>query len=72
MTTEPNDFWHREVLTPAQHAVLERCRAIFVGQDAFLAGGMALALRFGHRRSRDLDWFTLNGGPFTRKLQASP
>ena len=28
-------------------------------QDFYLAGGTALALQYGHRKSIDLDWFNL-------------
>ncbi len=34
------------------------CRAVVLKEEFFLAGGTGLGLRFGHRRSRDLDWFT--------------
>lgn len=49
-------FW--ETVTPVMHEVLT-----FIGQCTFaprfyLAGGTALALRFGHRRSVDLDFFS--------------
>lgn len=49
-------FW--ETITPAMREVLT-----FIGQCTFtprfyLAGGTALALRFGHRRSVDLDFFS--------------
>lgn len=50
--------WHREVITPqiertlqdlSQNSVLNRC---------YLSGGTGLALHLGHRRSRDLDFFS--------------
>ncbi len=49
---------HWETVTPELRTLLE-----FVGQCAFasrfyLAGGTALALRLGHRRSVDLDFFS--------------
>lgn len=49
---------HWEAITPAMRDVLR-----FIGQCAFaerfyLAGGTALALRLGHRRSIDLDFFS--------------
>jgi hypothetical protein len=51
--------WHHEVLTPAQAQALRSTTRILVPTcRGFLAGGTGLALRFGHRRSRDLDWFT--------------
>lgn len=56
---EPCDLWHREILTTAQGHALTASRAVLVeATGAFLAGGTALALRYGHRRSRDLDWFS--------------
>ncbi len=60
MTSEANDTWHREVLSAAQHQVLTTSQRILAEGDieAFLAGGAGLALRIGHRRSQDLDWFT--------------
>lgn len=55
----PDGGWHREVLTAAQRQALEATTRLLVPDcRAFLAGGTGLALRFGHRRSRDLDWFT--------------
>jgi hypothetical protein len=49
---------HWQSITPAMRQVLR-----FIGQCAFaerfyLAGGTALALRLGHRRSMDLDFFS--------------
>ena len=49
---------HRETISPAMHLLME-----WIGQQAFssrfyLAGGTALALRLGHRRSIDLDFFS--------------
>ncbi len=49
---------HWETVTPAMRELLD-----FIGQQAFsrrfyLAGGTALALQLGHRRSVDLDFFS--------------
>jgi len=49
---------HWETVTPAMQELLE-----FIGQQSFsqrfyLAGGTALALQLGHRRSVDLDFFS--------------
>jgi predicted nucleotidyltransferase component of viral defense system len=49
---------HWQAITPAMHELLR-----FIGQCPFaerfyLAGGTALALRLGHRRSIDLDFFS--------------
>ena len=49
---------HPEVLTDAQTSVLKRSAQLTRGWEAYLAGGAALALQLGHRRSADFDWFT--------------
>lgn len=48
---------HTEVLTPTQLAVLDRLRPLPAVGGFRLAGGTALALRHGHRRSIDFDFF---------------
>jgi len=50
--------FHASVLTPTQAAVLAASAAVSRGWNAYLAGGAALALQLGHRRSLDFDWFT--------------
>lgn len=51
--------FHPEILTPTQKEVLEELGPWATGQHGFrLAGGTALAIYFGHRRSEDFDWFT--------------
>ena len=47
--------WHREVLPTATADAWTRL-APLVREVAYLAGGTALALRLGHRLSRDLDF----------------
>jgi hypothetical protein len=47
----------REILTGAQQSLLELLSRISEVQTFYLAGGTALALHLGHRRSRDLDFF---------------
>ncbi len=50
--------YHLEIL-PAQQVEVLRALAPHAGEEGFhLAGGTALALRLGHRRSVDLDWFS--------------
>ena len=49
--------WHTEILSHAQRTVLSSIAPALTGQAFYLAGGTALALIFGHRRSVDLDWF---------------
>lgn len=49
---------HPEVLVPEQQRVLLQTKPLAQKWGAYLAGGAALALQLGHRRSRDFDWFT--------------
>jgi len=49
----------RAILPPAQQAVLERLSGLDEVRSFYLAGGTALALQLGHRRSVDLDFFSL-------------
>ncbi|MEW5984861.1 MAG: nucleotidyl transferase AbiEii/AbiGii toxin family protein [Acidobacteriota bacterium] len=48
---------HTEVLSDRQARVLDAIASVAQAANFYLAGGTALALRFGHRRSDDLDWF---------------
>jgi hypothetical protein len=48
---------HREILTPDQVSVLDALRTMRAVRRFYLAGGTALALRHGHRRSVDFDFF---------------
>lgn len=54
----PSGRWHPEVMTTAQANILARLGPIVAAEGFYLAGGTALALRYGHRRSVDLDFFT--------------
>lgn len=47
----------REILTGAQQSLLELLSRIGEVRTFYLAGGTALALHLGHRRSRDFDFF---------------
>lgn len=47
----------REILTESQQALLELLSRIPEVRTFYLAGGTALALALGHRRSRDFDFF---------------
>jgi len=49
---------HLEVLDAAQAALLARLGRTMTQDGFYLAGGTAVALHLGHRRSVDLDWFT--------------
>jgi Nucleotidyl transferase AbiEii toxin, Type IV TA system len=47
----------REILTEPQQALLELLSRVAEVRTFYLAGGTALALYLGHRRSRDFDFF---------------
>jgi hypothetical protein len=49
---------HLEVLGRGQRGVLRRLGPLAEARGFYLAGGTALALQLGHRRSVDFDWFT--------------
>lgn len=49
--------FHESILTPAQVVVLRALGPLAKSSGFYLAGGTAVALRFGHRRSVDFDWF---------------
>jgi hypothetical protein len=51
------DALHHEVLTPVAAEVLRTLGPACESLGFHLAGGTAVALRLGHRRSVDLDWF---------------
>ena len=48
---------NQEKLTPRQRVVLNAMARLLTEKEFYLAGGVALALRLGHRHSVDLDWF---------------
>jgi hypothetical protein len=50
--------WHLEVMTPAERRALQDIGRIATERGFYLAGGTAVALHLGHRRSVDLDFFT--------------
>jgi hypothetical protein len=50
--------WHPEILGRVQRGVLRRLGPTLSERGFYLAGGAAIALYLGHRRSVDLDWFT--------------
>lgn len=49
---------HKETLYAKTEQVLERIEKNSIFDNFYLAGGTALALQLGHRKSIDLDWFT--------------
>lgn len=63
----------KKVLTRAQTRALTRLAPLMAERSFYLAGGTALALQIGHRRSVDLDWFSeaplTNPLRFARELQ---
>ena len=58
-TKNPPITWHPEIFSKKQQTVLKRLGSFFTQESFYLGGGTAVALYFGHRRSFDLDWFTL-------------
>lgn len=48
--------WHPEAIAAADEAALDSLRDASLLENFYLAGGTGLALRFGHRLSRDLDF----------------
>lgn len=48
---------HLDLLDGDQRHALSTANATLAPHRAALAGGLSLALRFGHRRSRDMNWF---------------
>lgn len=53
----PDPAWHLEVITPETRTLLASLAANPALASCYLAGGTALALHRGHRRSHDLDLF---------------
>lgn len=50
--------FHKQVLSSPQYKLFERLGPYLSQQGFYLAGGTAVALMLGHRKSIDLDWFT--------------
>jgi predicted nucleotidyltransferase component of viral defense system len=50
--------WHTEVISPEVARTAETLGTLPILRDFYLAGGTALALYLGHRRSVDLDFFS--------------
>jgi len=55
-------IFHPEVLTGRQVRVLDAIAPVSEAGHFYLAGGTAIALRCGHRRSEDFDWFAARVG----------
>ena len=47
-----------QTITPAQRQVIAQLGPLTLQRGMYLAGGTAVALHLGHRRSVDLDWFS--------------
>ncbi len=62
--------WHRETLTAPTEDVLREFHDHNISKGAYLAGGTGLALRLGHRRSIDLDFFIRGTFDEDRLLQS--
>ena len=61
------------VIDPEKARVIRLQAALVRDEGFFLAGGVGLAVRLGHRLSADLDWFTpspFNAGAIERRLEA--
>jgi hypothetical protein len=56
--TERRTNWHPETISPAARRLLAALGAAPLPSGFYLAGGTGLALRFGHRRSVDFDFFS--------------
>jgi hypothetical protein len=56
------------VLSQRQQAILRCIGPALTSAGFYLGGGTALALRLGHRRSVDFDWFTSNRLPDPLRL----
>lgn len=54
---------HFEALLPKQREILLASATPAQAWNAYLAGGLAVALQLGHRVSADFDWFTVNTIP---------
>ncbi len=53
--------WHEETVSGAMKAALRDLHGRGLLGSSYLAGGTALALRYGHRKSLDLDFFNERG-----------
>jgi hypothetical protein len=60
-------LFHPEVMSAAQKDVLHDLGPAVSASQFYLGGGTALAIRLGHRRSLDFDWFT--GAPLPEPLR---
>lgn len=71
----PDVVWRPETVTAAANETLRALRERGLLVDVYLAGGTGLALRFGHRRSVDLDFFAtdlFDESALLRRVEAMP
>ena len=71
----PDKVWHTEVITAEAGNILRDLGGEDYMKPFYLAGGTALALHMGHRKSVDLDFFsvrTFNEDTLLSKVQALP
>jgi hypothetical protein len=69
------DEWRRECISGGLLQIMRGLRRQSALDGFYLAGGTALALHIGHRRSVDLDFFspaTIDGDGLLAKVQALP
>ena len=57
MTSPPSPHW--ETISDAQRDAIVQLGPSITRNQMYLAGGTSVALQVGHRRSVDLDWFSL-------------
>jgi hypothetical protein len=57
--SKPNQTWHREAIPSPAAEALDLLKSVPLVPSFYLAGGTALALHLGHRRSIDLDFFSV-------------
>jgi predicted nucleotidyltransferase component of viral defense system len=55
---ENRKVWHTEVISPQVDGTSRRLAEVEALRNFYLAGGTALALHIGHRKSVDLDFFS--------------
>jgi len=66
MAMEEDKAWHAEVISLEMAETVRRLAGLEALQSFYLAGGTALALHLGHRRSADLDF--LSADPFGEEM----
>ncbi len=58
MTDHEHGAWHHEAISASTESTINVLRDAQLLNNSYLAGGTGLALRFGHRLSLDLDFFS--------------